>query len=253
MEEKGFFKNFIEDEFSMNYFNSIDCNLRINLTLISFWCNTLVEASDEQCNADFRENVANNIIKACCGILRPNEIVSKIIEANRNYRIKKTVIELNEFFTEFCNNCNVRTGKRCKLKLKKCDKMYINVSEKFLVSVLLMYVRNALLNQAKKIDISCSEELNKVTICLKIKTNKDEDSMFGDMDSDALSDYTYEIASFFAEKMNGETQILEDEISIKFPSAKGNAFHEKKAGMSSTNMFNSYNVLLSEFNDFNYY
>lgn len=252
MEEKVFFKNFIEDEFSMNYFNSIDCNLRTKLTMISSWCDTLVEASDEQCNAEFRENIANNIIKICCGILRPQDVVSKIIEANKNYRIKKTLIELNEFFTEFCNNCNVHTGKRCKVKMKKCGKMYINVSEKFLLSILLIYVRNALLNQAKKIDISCSEELGTVTICLEIKTNKDEDSI-SDMDIDALSDYTHEIAAFFAEKMNGETYVGENEISIKFPSAKDNAFHEKKRGTSNTDMFNAYDVQLSEFNDFNYY
>lgn len=111
MKEKNIFKNFIEDEFSMSYFNSIDSNLRLNLTLINCWCSTLVEASDEECNAEFRENIANNIIKACCGMLRPNDIVSKIIEANRDYRIRKNLLELSGFFMEFCNNCNARMGK----------------------------------------------------------------------------------------------------------------------------------------------
>lgn len=253
MKEKNIFKNFIEDEFSMSYFNSIDSNLRLNLTLINCWCSTLVEASDEECNAEFRENIANNIIKACCGMLRPNDIVSKIIEANRDYRIRKNLLELSGFFMEFCNNCNARMGKKCTIKAKKSDKMYVNVSEKFLVSILLIYVRQAVLNKAKKIDISCTDELGIVMISMKMKISNNEEIMLGDTDCDYLYEYSYEIASFFTEKMNGAIEIKKDEIIIKFPSISENAFHERTESALNTNVFNMYNLLLSDINDFDYY
>lgn len=131
--------------------------------------------------------------------------------------------------------------------------MYVNVSEKFLVSILLIYVRQAVLNKAKKIDISCTDELGIVMISMKMKISNNEEIMLGDTDCDYLYEYSYEIASFFTEKMNGAIEIKKDEIIIKFPSISENAFHERTESVLNTNVFNMYNLLLSDINDFDYY
>lgn len=253
MENKNLFKNFIEDEFSMGYFNSIDSSLRWNLSTISCWCKTLSEASDDECDADFRTEVANNIIKICCSMLRPADVVSKIVEVNKGYRVTKNIVELSIFFTEFCNNCNERMEKKCKVQMKKSSKIYIEVSEKFFLAVMLMCVRNALFNQVNKIDISCTEKLNTVTISMKMKKSRTENFMFSDTDFDGLYDYTHEIMSFFTEKIGGEIEISENEIIIKLPSVSEKALHEKKPPVPDTSVFNQYNIQLAEFNDFSYY
>lgn len=252
--KKNIFENFIKDDFAMSYFSSIDSNLRTHMSTINSSCEELLKASDDKCSADFRAEIVNKIMKACCSILRPADVMSKIVEANKGYAVNKNIVELSGFFTKFCNNCNERIGKECKVQMKKTGGMCcIEVSEKFLLAVLLMCVRNALFNQAKKIDISYAEKLGDVIINMKIKKSKTENDMFSDTDYDGLYKYTPEIISSFVEKINGKIEIGEDEITIMLSSSNGDALHEKKLSDADNKIRNQYNLQLAEFNDSDYY
>lgn len=252
--KKNIFENFIKDDFAMSCFSSIDSNLRMHMGIINSCCEELLKVSDDKCGADFRAEIVNKIMKACCSMLRPADVMSKIVEANKGYAVNKNIVELSGFFTEFCNNCNERLGKDCKVQMKKTSGMCcIEVSEKFLLAVLLMCVRNALFNQARKIDISYTENLKDVIINMKIKKSKTEHFMFSDTDYDGLYNYTPEIIASFMEKIGGKIEMGEDEITITILSSNGNTLNENKLFDTDNKIRNQYNLQLAEFNNSDYY
>lgn len=247
------FKEFLGDEFTINYVKSINLQIKDQLTFISSWCVQLVEADDSKFDYDFRVNIANNIMKYCCQILKNPNICEKMFDAGNSDKLKMITIELNEFLTAFCTKCSKHIENKCKIELEKCENTYIEANEEFLNFIFLMCIRMALSQKSDKVEISFSSDLKYVTICLKINAQKSDDYMFCEVVPDTCNDYFSDIITLLIQKIGGEFYNSDDCMCIKLEKSKGGNFCSKDYFPVVENVFNIFNVMLADFDDYKYY
>ena len=253
MEDKNLFKQFLEDEFTSSYTENSDFQIRTNISIISYWCNALAEVDDSECDFDFRIKVANNIIKQCCQLLKNPEIYANIFDAGQNRNMSMNTIELNKFFTDFCQKCESHLKDKCSIKLAKCDDAYIEGNEKFLNFIFLMYVRDALSQNSKKVDISFESADNYAVINLKINPEKTSNDMYCEVNAGNFNNHLNDIASFLIRKISGEISVENDIVKIKIPLSEGGTLRSGKPRFSKEPLFNVFNIMLADFDDFKYY
>ncbi len=252
-EKTDLFKGFLGDEFTTNYIKNSDIQMRMNITCISYWCRTLAEADDSECNCDFRTNVANNIIKYCCQIMKNFELYVNIFDAVKDDNINMTAIELNEFLNAFCLKCNSHLRDKCRIILKECNNAYIEINEKFFNFVLLMYVRMALSHKSNRVEISFSSEQDYLTICLKIENGKSDDNMCDDIIPDIFEDYFNDIVSVLLKKINGTVSYDGNCVYMRFPESESDALYSQKSYFLGEDLLNVFSIMLADFDDYKYY
>lgn len=254
MKEKiDLFKGFLGDEFTTNYIKNSDIQMRMNITCISYWCRNLAEADDSECDYDFRVNVANNIIKYCCQVMKNFELYGNIVDAVKNDDINMTTIELNEFLNAFCLKCNKHLGNKCRIILKECENACIETNEKFFNFVLLMYVRMALSNKSDGMEISFSSEQDYMTIRLKMENGKSDDNMCDELIPDIFEDYFNDIVSVLLKKVNGTVSYDGDCVCMRFPEGKKDALYAQKPYFWGEDLLNVFSIMLADFDDYKYY
>lgn len=252
-EKANLFENFLGDEFTINYIENSNKQTRMHLTAISSWCKILADAEDSECDYDFRTNVANNIMKLCCQMLKNYELCMKIIDSGKEDNLKMITIELNEFLTAFCRKCNKHIKHKCRIILEDCSNAYIEANEKFLNFIFLMYVRMALEKKSEKMEMSFSSEENYVTICLKIDEGKSNDNMYCEVVPDTCDDYIGDIASLLLKKMDATISENGNCTYIKFCESKGGTFCSSKSDFPGEDLFSIFNSMLADFDDYKYY
>ena len=246
MKKGDLFKESLSDEFTNNYIKDFNIQTRMNITGISYWCKVLAEADDSECNYDFRVNVANNIIKYCCQILKNSELYANISDSIKEGDIRKTTVELNDYLTDFCEKCNRHIEGKCRIILSKCENSYIEINEKFFNFILLVYVRIALSKKYTKLEISFSSEQNYVTICLKA-TDKKSDGKYSEDVSDIFSDYFNDIIPLVLKKIGGTFSGDVECSHIKFTESKGNALCSPKPRFIGEDLMNIFSIMLADF------
>lgn len=252
-EKANLFENFLGDEFTINYIENSNKQMRMHLTAISSWCKILSDAEDSECDSDFRTDVANNIMKLCCQILKNYDLCVMVIDSGKKDNLKMITVELNEFLTAFCRKCDKHIKHKCRIILEECSNAYIEVNEKFLNFIFLIYVRMALKKKSEKMEISFSSELNDVTICLKTGEGKFDDNMYCEVIPDTCDNYINDIASLLLKKMGATVFDDSNCIYIKFPKSKGGTLCSPKPDSSVVDLLGIFNSMLSDFDDYKYY
>ncbi|MCM1132477.1 MAG: hypothetical protein NC340_03300 [Ruminococcus flavefaciens] len=252
MSNRNLFKDFLNDSFTKDFIRSNDFQMRTAISLITYWCNELSGADDEECDYDFRQKVANGIFNQCCQILKLSELYSNIFDVGGRENIDMYAVELDEFMHGFSDKCRTYIGGQYSLKVKKGSKVYIDGNNKLLNFVFLMCLRKIFAN-ALKAEAIVSSENGCGIINFSIKKSKPDDRL-GEMDDDMLVYRFDDITSFLVEKLKGEIICNEDCISVKIPASSGETLRsENERRDGGKNMFNAFSVMLAEFGEYKYY
>lgn len=250
------FKDFLEDNFANNYIKDRDFQIKTNISLISYWCNELTGADDMDCDYDFRQNIANNIIKHCCQIMQLSELYNNISDACRDRKINLTTIELNKFMNDFAEKCQNHLENKFTVKFKEDKedkKVFVEGNEKLFNFILLTCVRKSLLDNDRKIEISVSSDANYAIINLKKTKRKTENDMLFGLDTGVFKVHFDDIVFLLIKRLNGDILCEEKCITIKLPLSQGGTLRSNKPSFFEEPLFNIFNIMLADFDDYKYY
>lgn len=247
MNQKDFFKNIVEDEFTSSCIR--DSNSQTAMCVMSMMetCDELLKVDTKKCDLDFRTRIVKELMRDCCQLMKSPKMSAMLVDAYYEGKIGTVTMELNEFLTNFYKRCNNNIGNRCRIILKNSPDTYVETNEKFFSVILLMHVRKALFKNSDKIEISFSSDKNYVAICLKAEEGKPDSDGCNMVCPDIYDNCIDELVSLFLSKIDAEISYSDNCTFIKCPESKSTTFSSSKSYVLSEDRMDIYGIMLAEF------
>lgn len=249
MYNEDLFKKFFEDKFTNDYITDSNSELRMGVSMIAHWC-SLIKTTNSNV---IRSELTENVVKKCCQMMRMAELRSILYKAINTDKTEVCALNLNEFLRMFAYNSEKVVSNRCKFIVEGSNKkaVIVNSNIRYLSFVLLMYVRNALANNADRIKLSYTSDKSSVDMHLAYRVNEDESECY-EVDDMMLSNIS-EISDFLCSKIDAEISVNSNVTEIKLPVGDKSELSSKMSMFPEDPVFNIFNNMLSDFSEYKYY
>lgn len=248
-------KEELKNLFESHFTNELVCNMisqiKENLIDADFFCDDIVNIADELCTRDYRIEKASAIKRCNRKVFRNLDFYVFLQEALMDGIMLEETFEINDFVNEFAENCAGYTGLNFSVKTNTTEPFYIKVNKNFMVFILLMQVRNALIKGAKSIRFSYTVDDGFVNLSLKFNKPRGKNP-FSCLEEDTMQHFLYDISNLLATQIHSEVSALEYGAVIKIPEYDHMMINADKEKFIDDEFY-LYTIMLSEFSDYLFY
>ncbi len=251
MNNKGFFDNFVNDMFTNDYMASMEFLLRYNISAIVYYCQDFKDSTkDENFKKDVTE-FCEKIQKYSFPQLRMLEIYSAIKDAVQSDS-DISAQNLDVFLPDFVKRVKSYIVGKCDIEYIAGTSCFVSTDLRYLEFILLMYTRKLVTDGAEKIEITFSVDSKNAIIDFSVKKIMPESRIYFEddlMNREVIINHFDKLADLWANKINAEIKFDGNDMKIKLPLDNGTVMHSKGKELKTEPVFNSYNIMLSDFLD----
>lgn len=236
------FDGLFSDDVLRDYLQLNDRAMRQAVSRISAECEIM--RNKREGAEDFSDEI-NGILSMCCRIMQISELHGMLACDTKK---ESEVISLTEYLEDFLNGCSELLDGVCEFSLMCSGEMLISVSKYVLTYILLLFVRQSVLDGAAEMHFSCTESGNIYSICARTVNRKKQEYVYFE---DFQNKYYEDILRTASERLGAEITIEDECMKLAFPKgseqATGELHSEKKSIRSA--LFSDFRVMLSDLKD----
>ncbi len=244
---KELLENFFNDKFTNEFFKNRENQTRVNVSIISSVCTEIMNTPEHEWTDEIRDRSVNAILNQCCRIMKLSDVYINLSRVYNDTEYNIKVIDLKQFLSDFSEECNLclNGDYTCCIPGKM---VCIEVCEDILLCLMLLYVRRAVIEGAKKISISHSSDGKKAEVVFEI--NKKGDPVKAKSAESVSVDYAYDLIDIFAEKLECTAEVSENGLKLVFILKNdGNIQFQCPAPIYGNRLFSLYHDILSDLGD----
>ena len=202
----------------------------------------------------------NKIFITCCRLMQMPVYYDVMRSMFFSERGEKENARMSFLAGKFQMNAESTLGNACKINVLHCDTCTIGVPEEFLLFLLISFVRRAVIDGAKTINMRFHSVSDRTSDNLLTPPERYaviflEASDFGKINYELADDFVYEhfddIVRLFEEKYGAEYELTKEMFKLKLPvlSADEELFaHSQRKQIGQSGLYTLYNVYLHELN-----
>ena len=251
MTNKNFFNNFLNDEFTKDFNESMESLLRLRLSAMSFYCKEVKDSVRDENTKRIVNEIYNNIMQNSFPLLKMAELYSYIKNAfEDNSETKMSALKLDDFLLDLINRTKSYISDKCETEYISGKSCFARTNLKYLNLILLMYIRKSVTDGAKKIEATFFTENKSAVIAFSVKEIVPESRFYFEddlMNRELILKHFKEIADLWAGKINAEVILDGNDMKLKLPLDEGTVLYSRGTELLEDNIYNSYNYILSDF------
>lgn len=251
MNNKGFFDNFVNDMFTNDYMTSMEFLLRYNISAIVYYCQDFKDSTKDEAFKKVVNEFCEKIQKYSFPQLRMLEIYSAIKDAVQSDS-DMSAQDLDVFLPDFIKEIKSYIADKCDVEYIAGTSCFVSTDVRYLESILLMYIRKLVTDGAEKIEITFSVESKNAVIDFSVRKISPESRVYFEddlMNREFIINHFDKLADLWGKKINAEVIFDGNDMKIKLPLDNGTVMHSKGKQLKTEPVFNSYNIMLSDFLD----
>lgn len=250
MADKNFFGNFVNDEFTTVFLDSIESIIKYNTTAIYYRFKEVKDSKRDEKTRKVIDGLYGDVMNFLFPINKMIEIRAGIANAFPDEaRANIAVVKLDDFMSDLIKRTKKHISAQCRIEYNSGESCLVDTDIKYLNLILLTYIRKSVTDGAKEIDAAFSVNDKNAVISFSVReinSKRKEHFEHTAMCSEFTLRYFENMAGLWASKINAEVTMNGSDMQIKLPLFRGDVLHSDIAVYSEDALFNIYNFLLSD-------